>query len=154
MADYYYCLRDSAHSSTVGQDTSDEAVVFLMQQLNPNQEWDITALPLPFTNQYLMNMESSAESVSVTGDIPVGTGRMFTTLEKAEAKLMAITGAVKLDPGTVTGTTWTYNGGLGLPEYPRGSLDMYVSQITPNLSASTPFNLRFTARLLAGTAVT
>lgn len=161
MADYYYCLRDSAHATTVGQNTTADAIVFIMQNLSPAIDFDVTTIPIPFADQYLMDLISPAESISFTGKIPCNSVEPFTNIENALNKIREIRDIastnrpLKLNSGSweKTTTTWTYSGALGLPNYPPSGLDMILRQITATVDVGEFPTISFTARLDIGESI-
>jgi hypothetical protein len=130
--------------------------VFILQNIGPSTDYDVTTIPIPFSDQYLMDLESPAESISITGKIVCNSQEPFTTIENALAKIRSVSGKLKLNSGSWDKgtTTWTYNGALGLPNYPPGSLDMVLRQISATADVGEFPTISFTARLDIGVSIT
>jgi len=127
MTDVYWCLRDSAHASTVGVDTSDEALIGILESVSYNGENGLMSMTIPFGDPMLMNMQEKQVTLQITMRIMYGTSRPFSTLALAITKFESLEDNLKLNKGTWSGTTWT-SATTGWPSFPSGSLAMVISR--------------------------
>lgn len=124
----YWCLREKDGSGTVGIDTSDVALVFLLDRLSYTKDNDVSSISIPFDVPILINLEASESSINANGTVMWGTSLPFSTLKLAIDKIEEMTGTLKLTHGTWDGTIWTEDT-TGKPSYGNATLDAVLSRM-------------------------